>query len=86
MYAVGFGNGIGMAELMNIAGDESKVKLVRNLKDLEEGMTDLSVKVCEKVRKLTPWMVGLAPKWVRLHPKLDKYGTFSDQISVHLAR
>ena len=31
-------------------------------------------------------MVGLAPKWVRLDPKLDKSGTFSDQISVHLAR
>ena len=30
-------------------------------------------------------MVGLAPKWVRLDPKLDKSGTFSDQISVHLA-
>ena len=29
---------------------------------------------------------GLAPKLVRLNPKLDKYGTFSDQISVHLAR
>ena len=31
------------------------------------------------------WMVGLAPKWVRLDHKLDKSGTFSDQISVHLA-
>ena len=31
-------------------------------------------------------MVVLAPKWVRLDPKLDKSGTFSDQISVHLAR
>ena len=31
-------------------------------------------------------MVGLAPKWVRLDPKFDKSGTFSDQISVHLAR
>ena len=31
-------------------------------------------------------MVGLAPKWVRLDSKLDKSGTFSDQISVHLAR
>ena len=31
-------------------------------------------------------MVGLAPKWVKLDPKLDKSGTFSDQISVHLAR
>ena len=31
-------------------------------------------------------MVGLAPKWVRLDPKLDKSGTFSDQISVHLTR
>ena len=31
-------------------------------------------------------MVGLAPKWVRLDPKLDKSGTFSDQISVHLAQ
>ena len=31
-------------------------------------------------------MVGLAPKWVRLDHKLDKCGTFSDQISVHLAR
>ena len=31
-------------------------------------------------------MVGLAPKWVRLDPKLDKSVTFSDQISVHLAR
>ena len=30
-------------------------------------------------------MVDLAPKWVRLDPKLDKSGTFSDQISVHLA-
>ena len=30
-------------------------------------------------------MVGLAPKWVRLEPKWDKSGTFSDQISVHLA-
>ena len=30
-------------------------------------------------------MVGLAPKWVRLDPKLDKSGTFSDQISVYLA-
>ena len=29
-------------------------------------------------------MVSLAPKWVRLDPKLDKSGTFSDQISVHL--
>ena len=27
-----------------------------------------------------PGMVGLAPKWVRLDPKLDKSGTFSDQI------
>ena len=25
-------------------------------------------------------MVGLAPKWVRLDPNLDKSGTFSDQI------
>ena len=32
-----------------------------------------------------PGMVGLAPKWVRLDPKLDKSGAFSDQISVHLA-
>ena len=31
-------------------------------------------------------MVGLAPKWARLDPKLDKSGTFSDQISVQLAR
>ena len=31
-------------------------------------------------------MVGLAPKWVRLDPKWDKSWTFSDQISVHLAR
>ena len=31
-------------------------------------------------------MVGLDPKWVRLDPKLDKSGTISDQISVHLAR
>ena len=34
-------------------------------------------------------MVGLAPKWVRLDPKLDKSGTFSDQISenlTHLAK
>ena len=31
-------------------------------------------------------MVGLAQKWVRLEPKLDKSGTFSNQISVHLAR
>ena len=31
-------------------------------------------------------MVGLAPKWVILDLKLDKSGTFSDQISVHLAR
>ena len=30
-------------------------------------------------------MVGLAPKWIRLDLKLDKSGTFSDQISVHLA-
>ena len=30
-------------------------------------------------------MVGLAPKWVRFDPKLDKSGAFSDQISVHLA-
>ena len=30
-------------------------------------------------------MVGLAPKLVRLDPQLDKSGTFSDQISVHLA-
>ena len=30
-------------------------------------------------------MIGLAPKWVRLDPKLDKSGAFSDQISVHLA-
>ena len=30
-------------------------------------------------------MVGLAPKLVRLDPKLDKSGTFSNQISVHLA-
>ena len=29
-------------------------------------------------------MVGLAPKWVRLNPKLDKSGTLSDNISVHL--
>ena len=29
-------------------------------------------------------MVGLAPKWVRLVPKGDKSGAFSDQISVHL--
>ena len=35
--------------------------------------------------ELDPGMVGLAPKWVRLDPKLDKSGTFSDQISVHLA-
>ena len=27
-------------------------------------------------------MVGLAPKWVRLAPKWDKSGAFSDQISV----
>ena len=33
-----------------------------------------------------PAMVGLAPKWIRLDPKLDKSGAFSDQISVHLAR
>ena len=25
-------------------------------------------------------VVGLAPKWVRLDPKLEKSGTFSDQI------
>ena len=31
-------------------------------------------------------MVDLAPMWVTLDPKLDKSGTFSDQISVHLAR
>ena len=31
-------------------------------------------------------VVGLAPKWVRLDPKFDKSGTFSDHISVHLAR
>ena len=31
-------------------------------------------------------MVGLAPKWVRLAPNGTKSGTFSDQISVHLAR
>ena len=31
-------------------------------------------------------MVGLAPKWGRLDPKLEKIGTFSDQISVHLDR
>ena len=31
-------------------------------------------------------VVVLATKWVRLDPKLDKSGTFSDQISVHLAR
>ena len=30
-------------------------------------------------------MVGLVPKWVKLDPKLDKSGTFLDQISVHLA-
>ena len=30
-------------------------------------------------------MVGLAPKLVRLDPKLDKSGTFSEQVSVHLA-
>ena len=34
---------------------------------------------------LTARMVGLAPKWVRLDPKWDKPGAFSDQISVHLA-
>ena len=33
----------------------------------------------------TAGTVVLAPKWVRLGLKLDKYGTFSDQISVHLA-
>ena len=33
-----------------------------------------------------PGMVGLAQKWVRLDPKWDKSGTFSDKISVHLAR
>ena len=37
-------------------------------------------------RSRPPGMVGLAPNWVRLDPKLDKSGTFSDQISVHLAR
>ena len=31
-------------------------------------------------------MVGLALKWVRLDPKSNKSWTFSDQISVHLAR
>ena len=35
--------------------------------------------------KRSAGMVGLAPKWVRLDPKLDKSGTFSDQISGHLA-
>ena len=34
---------------------------------------------------LTQGMVGLAPKCVRLAPKWDKSGAFSDQISVHLA-
>ena len=29
-------------------------------------------------------IVGLATKWVRLDPKLDKSGAFSDQIPVHL--
>ena len=33
---------------------------------------------------LSSGMVGLAPKWVRLDPKLDKSGTFSDEIAVHL--
>ena len=27
-----------------------------------------------------PGMVGLAPKWVRLEPKLDKSGAFSYQM------
>ena len=34
---------------------------------------------------MSPGRVGLAPKWVRLDPNFDKSGTFSDQISVHLA-
>ena len=37
------------------------------------------------IKRLTARIVGLAPKWVRLDPKLDKSGTFSDQISVHFA-
>ena len=39
----------------------------------------------EQVHVNKAGMVGLAPKWVRLDPKLEKSGTFSDQISVHLA-
>ena len=37
-------------------------------------------------RVYSPGMVGLAPKWVKLDPKFDKSGNFSDQISVHMAR
>ena len=36
--------------------------------------------------QLVTGKVGLTPKWVRLNPKLDKSGAFSDQISVNLAQ
>ena len=36
-------------------------------------------------QEMTAGMVGLAPNWVRLDPKLDKSGAFLDQISVHLS-
>ena len=49
--------------------------------NLEHGYLHIQVIFCVQAG-----MVGLAPKWVRLDPKVDKSGTFSDQISVHLAR
>ena len=41
--------------------------------------------IIERSGEIRAGMVGLDPKRVRLDHKLDKSGTFSDQISVHLA-
>ena len=41
--------------------------------------------IIELLPEVCAGMVGLARKWVRLDSKLDKSGTFSDQILVHLA-
>ena len=40
----------------------------------------------ETISGASAGVLGLAQKWVRLAPKCDKSGAFSDQISVHLAQ
>ena len=52
--------------------------------DCELRKTKISFKLL-LVWQSSPGMVGLAPKRVRLDPKVANSGSFSDQISVHLA-